>query len=148
MESLAQRNGQVGELQVPSPLRLAYDKSSNTVVVASMSLNDALAAMRSGKPAASKLTSFNASTRRMVVQRAITTPRGTVNAEGMTAAAGLVLTGGYNTQVWLLRKLFRKAEKTFVTTARSRWQLACNRLAWRSAVACVTHTRTHARPCR
>lgn len=147
MESLAQRNGQVGELQVPSPLRLAYDKSSNTVVVASMSLNDALAAMRSGKPAASKLTSFNASTRRMVVQRAITTPRGTVNAEGMTAAAGLVLTGGYNTQVWLLRKLFRKGTCDQPPRAPA-GMLACNRLAWRSAVACVTHTRTHARPCR
>lgn len=87
---------------MPAPLRLAYDDKTNTVAVASMDLNEALAAMAKGanvQPASSLLTSFDAKTRAKRVSRAVATARGPVNMEGLAARGGYLLSGGFNTQV-------------------------------------------------
>lgn len=82
-----------------SPLRLSYDETSDTVVVASMSVD---AVLTSGvQQATSLLTVFNATTRQQCVQRTLETARGVVHPEGLYSAAGLILTGGFNTQVRL-----------------------------------------------
>ncbi|KAI8473621.1 MAG: ciliary BBSome complex subunit 1-domain-containing protein [Monoraphidium minutum] len=94
---------QVATLAVRAPLRLAHDRTTNTVAVASMDLGDALASMAKGAaPGLSAMTSFDAATRALRARRVVRTARGAVSAEGLTAAGGYLLTGGYNTQARVL----------------------------------------------
>jgi hypothetical protein len=94
---------QVAQVKVPAPLRLAYDDTSKSIVVASMDLTDALESMAKGARSSSSLiTSFDAASRRQRVQRAVETKRGTANMEGLAARGGYVLSGGYNSQVMVM----------------------------------------------
>jgi len=91
---------QVAQIAVHAPIRLAYDNKTDSVVVGSMDLANALESMAKGTRSSSLVTSFDASSRKRRAQRAVETRRGIVNAEGLTASGGYALTGGYNNQVW------------------------------------------------
>ena len=92
---------QVARLAVDSPLRLAYDNVTKTVAVASMSLQDAMSARTASLPSHSVLYSFNATTRQLRTRIAVTTSRGVVDMEGLSARNGFILSGGFNSQVSL-----------------------------------------------
>lgn len=81
-----------------SPLRLSYEETSDTVAVASMSL-DAVLAGSSNQTTISHLSLFSATSRQRKAHRIVNTARGVVNPEGMDASKGLVLTGGFDIQV-------------------------------------------------
>mmetsp|Transcript_21975 Transcript_21975/g.41915 ORF Transcript_21975/g.41915 Transcript_21975/m.41915 type:complete len:483 (-) Transcript_21975:84-1532(-) len=98
---------------IPNPLRMAYDKVTKRVGVASLDLDAALdrsKAWKGNKPPAwdgqqgqINFRIFNASTR--ALQREVslhTRERGLVNMEGLFAADGFFVTGGFDTAAMVL----------------------------------------------
>jgi len=90
---------EVGQRDVPSPLRLAWNAEANTVAVASMDL----AGVMAGDPDVhNRLRIFDAVSRRQLKERRVPTARGAVNAEGLGTFAsegvGYFVTGGFDTQ--------------------------------------------------
>jgi hypothetical protein len=86
-----------GPLSVPSPMRLAYDRASDTVAVASLNLAMTLEQAKSKQVPIDNLFSFDANTRQLRQKISLSTSkRGLVNMEGLYAANGLIFAPGFD----------------------------------------------------